>query len=379
MPYIRVDTNKLKNYSSEIASLESRVRNIKQEFSSTANALDWEIKSASNIRSKTDKITRELGTEVSSLNKMENFLSNTARKYAELDGSKINAQAVLSIHDPVTVGSVTTTSQKVSSSPWKTISKFIGKMGFVGNVISGVMKIPVAFDAGSSAKTVVDVAKGMKDGVKGLFDWHKAVSNTKFYTKLQPGKAATANKNLWKSAFGLNDVFKGKASKFKGSWTTRFSRNFNKNMNTQVGKYTKGGATSAFAWIGVGLNFLGNAVSNQDEYKSGQISKQRAVAETITETVVDTATGMLVGAGVAAGLAATIGSAPVLAVGAATVGITMGLDFACKKITGAITGTEKGLTETVSDLALDIGAGISKGAKNLVSGAGKLLGKLFGK
>ena len=371
MPYIKVNINKLTSFQETLNSIQRRVNNIQSDFSSIGNSLDWDVRSSSNINSRIKNINKELGIESQSIKKMVTFITNSKSQYATLDESKVKVQTLNS-------GTSNTTVKQSSSSPWKTIGKVVGKMGFVGSAVSGLINFTNSTNLASGAKSVVDLMKSGKDVVKGLMDWRKASKNTAIYSKLQPGKATAATGKLWKSAFGLNDIFKGKASKFKSSWTKRFSRNFNKRMDSQVGSFKKGGATSAFAWIGLGLNLAGNAVSNYEEAKNDGISTQRAIAETITETVVDTATGWVIGAGVAAGLAATIGSAPVLVVGAATVGITMGLDYACKKITGAITGTEKGLTETISDAVLDVGTAISKGAKNIVSGVGKFFGKLFG-
>ncbi len=92
MPYIKVDINKLRNYSSELGSIKNRVSSIKRSFSSISSALDWDVKSSSNIRSRTNNITSNLDTEISSLNKMSNFVSNTATKYRDLDESKIKVK-----------------------------------------------------------------------------------------------------------------------------------------------------------------------------------------------------------------------------------------------------------------------------------------------
>lgn len=414
MPYIKVNANKLSSFQETLNGIQTKVRRINSDFSSIGSSLDWDVKSSSNINQRINNIKKDLNSEVRSVQNMSSFLAKARSKYVALDETKIKVKSpVVSAVSTVAANAKVSTTKK-SNSSWKTIGKVVGKMGFVGTALSGLINWTTNGGIGN-ATAVVDLAKSGKNVVKGLVDWNKAAKNRKIYANF--GKATQAKSKYWKSAFGLNDLFKGTASKFRAKWVkspagsglrgslqalgqnlktgigkgwgTRFSRNFTKNIKSQVGSYAKG-AKSAFSWIGLGLNFVGNAVSNYDEAKNGGISAQRAVAETITETVVDTATGWVIGAGVAAGLAATIGSAPVLVVGAATVGITMGLDFACKKITGAITGTEKGLTETISDFALDVGEAVSKGAKKIVSGVGnaikdtgkkvgKFFGKLFGK
>lgn len=427
MPYIKVNIAKIKNYSSEIASFSTSVRSIKENFNDYAGRLDWDVKSSSNINNRINAISRELETELSSCNKMQSFLLTAAGKYDELEGNRTGSSSEFAASH--TIGGAGRgggggggegsfsgggegsfggggggmrgdTDADNNSSTWKKVGKFMSKLGFFGTAISGLINMGPGFDVGGGAKTVVDVAKGGKDLIKGLFDWKKAAKNRDGYARF--GNATAAKDKFWKSAFGLDDIFKGKASRFRANWTkaapksglkgtlsalgtnlktglgkgwgTRFSRNFSKNMKTQVGKYTQG-AKSAFSWLGVGLNLAGNAISNIEEGKEEGHSTGRIVAETITETVVDTATGWVVGAAVAAGVAATIGSAPVLVVGAATVGITMGLDYACKKITGAITGTEKGLSETISDAVLDVGTAAVKGMKKI----GNFFGSLFKK
>lgn len=90
MPYIKVNTNKLRNYSTELSSIKSKVSRIKSDFSSIASALDWDVKSASNIRSKTNSIVGDLGSEATSLSKMSSFLNSTSSTYTNLDEMKHN-------------------------------------------------------------------------------------------------------------------------------------------------------------------------------------------------------------------------------------------------------------------------------------------------
>ena len=270
----------------------------------------------------------------------------------------------------------------------KTINKIIGKMGYLGKVVS-FFATPVAnwYDTGvfgigaTGAKAVATILKDGVSTLSGLSDWSKSNKNLERLARMDPGKAKRVG---LKRLFGLNDMFAGKASRFGWSnlpanaswfqkatatsdWGSRFYNNFNK-LGGPLDAYKSGGAKAAFAWAGLGLSFVSNAVSNHEEHSSGKISTQRAVAETFMETAVDVGKNWLVGTAVAAGVAATVGSAPVLVVGAATVGVTMGMDWACKKITGKLCGEEKGVTETVSDLVLDVGKGAYVAGKKAVSG-----------
>lgn len=88
MPYIKVNIAKIKNYSSEIATISARVRAVKDDFGYYAGRLDWDIKSAANIDSRINEITRQLEAELSTCNKMQTFLANTATKYTELESGE---------------------------------------------------------------------------------------------------------------------------------------------------------------------------------------------------------------------------------------------------------------------------------------------------
>jgi len=90
LPYIKVNINKLRNYSTELSSIKSKVSRIKSDFSSLSSALDWDVKSASNIRNRTNNIVGDLGSEVTSLTKMSGFLNSTSSTYTNLDEKKPN-------------------------------------------------------------------------------------------------------------------------------------------------------------------------------------------------------------------------------------------------------------------------------------------------
>lgn len=116
-------------------------------------------------------------------------------------------------------------------------------------------------------------------------------------------------------------------------------------------------------WIGGVLSLAGSAVDNYEEYKSGEISGGRAVAETLTETAVDVGSDMLIGAGITAGAAALgITAAPALVVGGIGVAAKWGLDCLCESL------WDKNFSETVSDGLLDMASGVGDFAQDMVSG-----------
>ena len=86
MPYIKVSTTKIKNYSSEIDLCRSKLQNIKNQFGSICSSIDGDVTSVSSIDNKVSKINRELNVEIKSLNNMKTYCVNSAGTYSLLDG-----------------------------------------------------------------------------------------------------------------------------------------------------------------------------------------------------------------------------------------------------------------------------------------------------
>ncbi len=114
-----------------------------------------------------------------------------------------------------------------------------------------------------------------------------------------------------------------------------------------------------------GLGIAGSVITvgttiydNYKEWKSGEISGWRAVAETAGEVVVDWGIGIVATAAAAALLPV---GAPAVAVGAVAAGVTWLADCVCESFTG------KGLTETISDAALDVGTALWNAGTEAVS------------
>ena len=291
------------------------------------------------------------------------FLESAATKYEEAEFKVNNGQPT----------------ERGGSEFGKTISMLIGKAGFLGPVFSFMLKPTVNWmDSGivapftPGAKSVLSFMSSSQSTLKTLWSWHGSEKKLDRLARMNPEMAKQVRV---KRLFGFDDMFSGRASKFGWStlgkmnwvekamhtdgWTSRFKNNFHKSGNP-FKSYTQGGVKSVMAWTGLGLTAASNAYDNWGEYKTGKISKKRAIAETVTETAIDVGSGMLIGTAVAAGVAATIGSAPVLVVGVATIGVSAGLNWASKKITGKLCGEEKGLTEALSDMVLDAPAKFSE-------------------
>ena len=255
--------------------------------------------------------------------------------------------------------------------------KFLGKVGYFGGILSAT--ISLFTNKGKGASGWVSFLKNCSTIAKTSQKWAKSTKNL---NKLLRFGGKNGNKLVdkyvdgirHKRLFGLNNIPSnlagGKWSQ-ASKWGSRFKTNL-KAQNSFWDDLTAGGSKSAWTVAGVGLDLAANGISNYDEYKRGEISGKRAVAETITETAIDVGKDFLIGAAVTAGIAATVGSAPVLAVGVATVAVSAGLDWATKKITYALTGEAKGFTEAASDLILDGAAAAGKALKS----AGKKIGNI---
>lgn len=119
-------------------------------------------------------------------------------------------------------------------------------------------------------------------------------------------------------------------------------------------------AKAAAKWGGVALSGVTQGYENYQEYKSGEISAGRAVAEGVIETGVDVGLGIGATAAVGAGLAAAgVVAAPALVVGGIATAAVIGVNAIAKKASGG-----KDLGELASDFICDgaesIGSSIAK-------------------
>jgi len=86
LPYIKVNTTKLKNYSSEFDSCRSRILDIQNRLGTIAKAMGIEFTLAANISTDMLQIAAEMEAEINSLHNMKVYCYNAARCYASLDG-----------------------------------------------------------------------------------------------------------------------------------------------------------------------------------------------------------------------------------------------------------------------------------------------------
>lgn len=260
-----------------------------------------------------------------------------------------------------------------------TVLSLLGKMGFAGSLLAGDLKLLESFGKATSdwnAKNVTSLLKNAQSTVKGISEFFEDAGKLEKYSHLTAKGAVTTG---LKRFLGLNKYMKN-ASK-ASSFSTKFYNNFQKLKSGGPFKnFTKGGATSAFAWIGTGLSAVANGITNFDAYKAGKIDKIHAIANTVVSTGVDVVKNWAIGVGVAAAVVAIAPGATAVAVGAATVAATVAIDAGCKWVTKTITkkttGKDSdGLDSTqlitkaivgVGDCAVGLGKKAVQGLKDLV-------------
>lgn len=237
-----------------------------------------------------------------------------------------------------------------------TLGKSSGNYGTVFSMASGVISFnsnirKMLNDPSTvGGATTVSLLKHSKKIIESIY---KVNSSEAKLARIEHMASYTVSKARMDRLFGVDDLFKGGASK-AGKWGKRFSTNFEKRWESSFSKTKNGGAKAAFKWAGAILTIAERGFQNKDEYETGTISYERAVAETAMESVISIGINAAVGAAVASGIAATaIGSAPVLLVAGGTAVVMVGLESASKYVTNRYFGEEKGLVEATSDGILD--------------------------
>ena len=207
----------------------------------------------------------------------------------------------------------------------------------------------------TGATSLMEYFKDGNKALEGLYEWGKSEKS------LIGKNASKVAKDGWKALVGLDNFFSGEVSTATNIGK-RFKDNFKSQINDSLGDLTKTGK-AAFEWAGMGLTVAANVFSNIDEAKRGEISNERAVAETVLESVIDIGMDVAVGAAVAAGVGAVCtAGAPVVAVAAGTAIVGFCLDAGTKYLTNS----DRGFTEVVSDSILDF-VGNAVACKNPVS------------
>ena len=389
---IKIDPNRLNDLSAKTRNIENKTNECKESVGTVINRLDWEVSSKASINTRLNKVQKRLQRQSELMDAYEKVLGTTndnfrnkATKLMQDAKSiiyKMNSiSAVLSsLKTPISKISYSTdeklrklsiietlfgkeTIESTGKWVWETLKKagYAGALIALGDgIIGGVIK-------GDKVK----LAKTAYAGWKSIRNLSKDIKNMGMVKRiLHPDTIKTSWKNR---IFGLTDYFTkvtGKASHAK-SFKTRFYNNFQKAGRKEISKV---------AWSSFAISGIFNSISNKQEYDSGKITAERAVAETIVETGVDTAVDIVVTSAIAAAVgAAAVGlgctvAAPGVVVAAGVIGVKMGLDA----VTTWATGSDSGFTEVVSDGIIDGATAIGKGVAKAAGTVGDCISS-FGK
>lgn len=384
MPYIKVDTKKLATYGNVVSSTRGSVSNIQSSFYSIGNSLDWDVKDCADINRRIRQINNELTNEIASLKRMESFFQMAVSKYnaAEKEEDKLpkipkimrlaprrismtknnTNVALLSIlkSNNISTAKQVNISDKCVEKVKDLLFDIVKKTGVVGSVIGIVdseNSVINKIREGDYIDAVSKFSKMAKNTYKTVSKLTKKVTNM---AKVSPMLHWSTQAKSWgKTLLGFENYFNpktvGVASKASKT-TTRIYNNFQKTITHEFGNITKSDVV---------ISGIIRGIDNIGEWRKGEITWDRAIAETITETAIDVVLDAALTAGVAAILAGIAGTTavPAIAIAAVTVTAKWFLDT----VTNAVTGTDDGFIEFVSDGLIDMGQTIEKYKKKATS------------
>lgn len=322
--------NELKKCADEILRLQIDLRRV-----TTQVALHSEANMQ--IRRRLNQLNRVMFNDYNKVNRLRGTLGSVSVAYSRAEQSLVGGD--------FSVGNAVKSSGNKSKK--KTKQRF--KINWLKEVTDTTVKVvSKAGVPGAGIGAVYEIVRnGIGEGkkssyVKAAKGFFEAISKS-------VGKAKKAGKDKitvdWKKFLGIDKSLEkykevvGPTKRFKAAFSDKFKSKFNVKSEG----------------VGWALTVVAAGFDNYDEYKSGEISGKRAVAETIGESAITIAEGAIVSSLVTAGLAA-IGftAAPAVVVAGVGVLVTWGADLLCKHFTG------KGVAEAVSDLVID---GVGKGVK----------------
>lgn len=88
MSHIKVEFAKLQEIGKECSAASKRILQAKEDFQSSINRLDWEVKSKANIRARAVKLSNRLNSIGMALPKYNSFVNIAYSRYTELDNYK---------------------------------------------------------------------------------------------------------------------------------------------------------------------------------------------------------------------------------------------------------------------------------------------------
>lgn len=327
MAQFSVKKNNIDSVINTENKLASELSYLERDICKISSSLSFQIAVKTNIRNRLNSAAGSVSAHRTAMNNMCSALQDTINAYERTENTILGDLNVGNAKVQNASGICYLGSGHEEDDGWEKkaldwLWKGIGVFGPTGKVSSGIGKF-VTGDKG----TTTTWAKAVKDVGKGVLGLVKAT------------KEADTKADWFRQIFGLNEKSLKTRIKIKGS--------------------------------DVVFSAIVNAAGNYEEYKTGAITANRAIAEWVTETALEVGKDALIASGVATAFTA-LGfiSAPAIVVGATTVAVSTGVDWLCEKVTG------QKLTEAVSDFVLDTaetGLNLVKtGAKKVVEGTSAL-------
>lgn len=323
MPYIKVNTDKIKTYTTELESSRIAINRIKQEFSDIRYALDWDVRSSSTIDRRIGQAVDNLNVEANSLTKMKNYLLSATGIYDS--NEQINADNQKDIVENLVDG-----------------SKFV--LGGLGHVISAVDFVSELLKKGEDAKKITYTFKNWKMFLKGYDKASGLTSRYNFSTWIKKGATDIKFNALDKLSLGIdiasNAIDMG--SNLYQTWTDENKSTEKKVCDTLANVY----CTGANIAITVGGKIVGKAAAGAVSAACCAIPVVGpvigVVAGAATGIVVDKAIGIIADTMTSEAVVTQVSNSMESVVGTAKAGVKAVSDVA-KQIAEADTVGEKAL------------------------------------
>lgn len=324
MDAFMIKYNTILKYQDHFQDYVKAVKNFEDEVDRIKRDLRWKISSYDQIEKRLSKIANQMESDYGKLNTMGNALSDISKIYLQTEKSII--------------GENTSSLEDADSDMGDKIKNYL--LSLAGDCLSNLGVL------GPGVSTVVS-----------WFDEENRDQIGEVIVDLGSAIVKTAQ-NVATGLDENDDIWQWLGCQVE-EYGDDFLDNLDDSINDQISFMNKSGATK---WLGAlsGLFTVATTgVDNYYEYKSGEISVERAITETGVETLVSGSMSVAATALVTSGLAAIgIAGAPAVAVGALATCAVWAVDVLSKEFTG------KGATELISDTIIDVGERIGDFARS---------------
>lgn len=338
-----------------IGAARADVGNIRQNLAVSGEARRTVTSVLDRIMESMEQEERKIKDMGASLYKITTAYQNCEKRIIDQNTGAVISGAVHSGSGKAEVLDNGETKKEGLSWKWKDTWNVISKAGIAGAEVSTIGNF---ITGDGDIKTILTSGKFLTTGIGGIC-------------------SAIAKRGLraeWSAhILGMNNALHKIDTSSQGkAFTSSMKKQFGYDLDMSKAKGWEKGKVGA-KWAGHALTAITNGVENYEEFQSGQIGAERAVAETVIETGTDIALGAAATAGATA-LAATIvtalgaTAAPVVAVGAAAAVAIWAVNGVCKWLTGG-----KDVGEVVADAVCDVG----EKAVSVVKDIGKSAKKAF--